>query len=82
MAVSQTDFSTRIKHINKNAKKNRVRTKSTRRVTERFVTPLMLLCCMTGGLTAYWDYKDRPTDTPFEMAGEVSTLLMSYFVTI
>lgn len=80
---AQTDFNTRIKTINKSAQKNGVMRRTTkRRLGERLVTPLMLLCCLMGGLTAYWDYKDRPTETPFEMAGDIREIVMNYLNTI
>ena len=79
----QTDFNTRIKAINKAAAKSGVKRRTIkRRFGERLITPLMLACCLMGGLTAYWEFKDRPTDTPFEMAGDIGNIVMKYFNTI
>jgi len=79
----QTDFSTRIKSINKSAQKNGVgQCRMKRRLTERLVMPAMLSLCMIGGVVAAWDLHDRPTDTPFEYASDLTAMVLGYITTI
>ena len=79
----QTDFTARIATINKTAAKNGImRRTSKRRLGDRLVTPVMLACCLAGGVTVAWDMQDRPTDTPLEYAGDLTAMVMTYINTI
>lgn len=76
-------FAARVNRINKASHGiRRAKTPSARRLGERLLTPIMLVCCLTGGLTAVWDGMDRPTDTPLALAGDLTSQLISYFGTI
>ncbi|MEM6303359.1 MAG: hypothetical protein AAF744_01490 [Pseudomonadota bacterium] len=76
-------FAARVKRINKSAGRRRpLRKASARGLGERLITPLMLVLCLCGGLTAAWDAMDRPTDTPLAMAGNLSVQLLEYLITI
>ncbi len=76
-------FAARVNRINKSAHGiRRAKTPSARRFGERLLTPIMLVCCMAGGMTAAWDAMDRPTDTPLTFAGDLTSQLISYISTI
>lgn len=76
-------FAARIKRINKASGKKRViKTRSTRRIGERLITPIMMVFCISGGMTATWDMMDRPTATPLELAEDLTAQLLSYLTTI
>lgn len=79
----QTDFASRINGINKTARKNGVgQRRMKKRLGERLVTPLLMCVCLTGGVVMAWDMHDRPTDTPFEYASELTAKLLGYINTI
>lgn len=79
----QTDFATRITGINKTARKNGVgKRRMKKRLGERLVTPILLSLCMTGGVVMAWEMHDRPTDTPFEYAGTLTSIFLDYINTI
>ncbi len=76
-------FANRVKRINKAAgSKRRVKTKSARRLGERLITPILLVVCISGGMTATWDAMERPTDTPLELAEDLTNQFLAYLTTI
>ncbi len=82
--MTNTDvFASRVKRINKAAgSKRRVKTKSPRRLGERLVTPIMVVLCISGGMTVTWDAMERPTDTPLALAEDLTAQFLAYLTTI
>ena len=76
-------FANRVKRIKKaSGSKRRVKTKSTRRFGARLITPAMLVLCISGGMTVTWDAMERPTDTPLELAEDLTNQFLAYLNTI
>ncbi|MGB3243246.1 MAG: hypothetical protein WBB25_01825 [Sulfitobacter sp.] len=80
---NENTFAQRVNRINKTAHQKRpAKSRSARRPAERLITPLMLICCLAGGITAAWETMDRPTGSPLDLAGDLTSRVMSYFSTI
>ncbi len=79
---SQTDFSTRIKRINKDAAKaeRRRRVKPRLKLGDLLVVPLMSFTFLAGGVVLYWEVLERPTDTPFQFASDLTARVLAYLV--
>jgi len=80
---NETIFAARVQRINKTADQNRpAKTRSARRPAERLITPVMLLCCLAGGMTVAWESMDRPSGSPLALAGDLTAQLITYLGTI
>lgn len=78
---SQTDFTTRVARIKKQANKTRRRrSKSFSGLGSLMIMPLMTSLFVAGGVVMYWEVLERPTDTPFEFASNLTAQLLSYLV--
>lgn len=78
---SQTDFSTRINRINKDAAKvQRKRGKARAGLGSLMVMPMMTSAFVAGGVVLYWEVLERPTETPLEFASNLTAQLLAYIV--
>ena len=79
-AANQAEFASRIQRIEKQTRKaeRQRKTRRPRGLGSYLVMPLMLCFFMAGGTVFAWDIMDRPTDTPFEMAGVLTSKFLSY----
>ncbi|OAN78319.1 hypothetical protein A8B82_11410 [Sulfitobacter sp. EhC04] len=79
-AANEAGFASRITRIEKHARKlDRQRKKRrSRSLGSYLVTPLMLCFFMAGGTVFAWDAMDRPTDSPLEMAGILTSKILAY----
>ncbi len=76
----QTDFATRINHINKGAAKVQRKRKPRTSLSGLLVMPLMTFAFLAGGVVFYWEILERPTNTPLQLAGELTAQLLAYLV--
>lgn len=76
-------FAQRVNRINKNERnKHPAKTRSARRPGERLITPLMLICCLVGGMAVAWETMDHPSGSPLDFAGDLTDRVISYLGTI
>tara|TARA_R110002095_G_scaffold185481_1_gene162736 strand:+ start:235 stop:483 length:249 start_codon:yes stop_codon:yes gene_type:complete len=79
-AANEENFASRIQRIEKHSQKTARKRKARRprSLGSYLVAPLMLCCFMAGGTVYAWDAMDRPTATPFEMAGVLTSKMLSF----
>ena len=76
-------FRARLERIERTAgPAQRRRSRQSRRMGERMISPVMFMALVCGGITAYWDAQDRPTDSPLSFAAGLTEQLLAYLATI
>ncbi|QFT59474.1 hypothetical protein FIU94_11625 [Sulfitobacter sp. THAF37] len=74
-AANEIAFANRIDRIEKQARRTvqARKPRRTRSLGSSLITPLMLCFFMAGGTVYAWEAMDRPTETPLDMAGILSS---------
>ena len=76
----QTDFATRITHINKVAAKTERKRRGKSRINlgSLLVMPLMACTFMAAGVVMYWEVMERPNLSALQLASDLTAQILAY----